>query len=82
MNGLDDDIEPGDLSSPSDGEPRERRRRTSARAANVCMGASFLALPMAVVDPNGWWLIGAVVGGVLYMVLSHLSIVSRERDGL
>lgn len=81
MNGVDDDFEPRELSIEADSEPLQEGRQPAARAANVCMGASFLALPMAVVDPNGWWLTGAVVGGVLYMLLTHFSTVDRERGG-
>jgi len=79
MNGIDDDSEPADLPIEAESEPQPVGRGMPARAATVCMGASFLALPMAVVDPNGWWLPGAVVGGVLYMLLTHFSTVSRER---
>lgn len=71
MNGINDNFEPGGASSG--GAPRDAIRRTLARAANLCMGASFFALPMAVVQPNGGWLTGGVVGVGLYFVLSHFS---------
>ena len=79
MNGVDDDYEPAGQWNESEPEPQPEGRRMPARAASVCMGAAFLALPMAVVDPNGWWLPGAVIGGVLYMLLTHFSTMSRER---
>lgn len=73
MNGIDDNHEPDDV------DRREKHRRAFALAGKVCLGAAMPALPMAVVDPNGWWLTGAVAGIVLYLVLSHFSIVSDER---
>ena len=69
MNAIDDNNEPEDF------EPRnlsrEATRRKLAGASHVCMAAAFLALPMAIVDPKGWWLAAAVAGVALYLALHH-----------
>ncbi|MEQ1685800.1 MAG: hypothetical protein ABL916_19310 [Burkholderiaceae bacterium] len=71
MNGIDDNFEPGDT------EAREKSRATTRRAlrgaAHACMVASFLTLAASIIDPSAWYLMVAIIGVLLYLLLSHLS---------